>query len=144
MDGVGYFLGLAQQVFFLVVGFWPLTMLLIVAWMGTLVATRPAPNGSWRWTFGIGCLLPLAFPVAILLCGVVFVHDPPPDVEVEAPAYPVYLIEGLLLSLLPLTAALVWWRPAHWPTVVASALLAGYLSWCALVISSMSVTGVWL
>src|SRR5262249_53531759 len=78
------------------------------------------------------------------LCGVIFVQDPPWVTGVEAPAGPQYLILGLLVSHIPLTALLIWrWRP-QWPVVLASAVVAAYVSVCAAFISGMSVTGVWL
>jgi hypothetical protein len=139
-----YFLILAQQVYFVLTGFFPITLLLLVAWVWAFVATKPEPKGG-RWQmFLLGCLPPFAIPVAILVCGVLFVSEPAWETGVEPPAYPSYIITLLLLAHLPLAGLLVWRWGKRWPAVVASSVCAGYVSLAAWLISSMSVTGVWL
>jgi hypothetical protein len=144
VDGVGYFLALAQQVFFVMEYFSPITLLLAAAWVWAFAATKPAPKGG-RWRlFALGCLPPLAFPVAILVVGVVFVSKPPWVTRIEAPAYPGYLLLGLLLVQLPLAAGAVRWWGGQRPAVAVSWLCGGYVSLAAAFISGMSVTGEWL
>jgi hypothetical protein len=72
VHGLGYFFALAEQVYFVMVHFWPVTLLLAAGWVGAFIATKPAPNGGRLLTFLLGCLPPIAFPVTILVCGVVF------------------------------------------------------------------------
>ena len=141
---MGYFLALAQQVAFGMAYFWPLTLLLAAAWVWAFASTHSQPKRR-RWRLLVlGCLPPFALPVAILVCGVVFVSGPPWVTGVEAPAYPGYLINGLLLLHLPLAGLATWWWRGQRPAVVASWVCAGYVSLGAGLISTMSVTGIWL
>jgi len=41
---LSWLLALAQQVFFVVTFFWPITLLLVAAWVWAFVATKPAPG----------------------------------------------------------------------------------------------------
>src|SRR5258708_14990429 len=102
MGAVEYFLALAQQVYFVMANFFPITLLMAAAWVWAFVATKPGPKGGRGRLFLLGCLPPFAVPVAILVCGVVFVSEPPQVTGVEVPAYPGYIITALLLAHLPL------------------------------------------
>jgi len=143
VHGVGYFLALAKQVGFVIVYFWPISLVLAGAWVWAF-ATAKAPPNQARWrVLALGCLPPLAFPLAILVVGVVFSSEPPWVTGVEAPAYPGYLIDGLFYVQLPLAVVTTrWWRGQR-PAVAVSWVCAGYVSLAAGVISASSVTGVW-
>lgn len=139
MDSAGYFLALAEQVGFGLTAFWPITVLLAIAWVGAFAATKPGPaGGRWR-TLALGCLAPFALPVAILVCGVVFASR-----EGEPPTFPQYIIAALLLAHLPLAGLHCWWWGERCLSVLVSWVSAGYVSLAAGFISGMSVTGVWL
>jgi hypothetical protein len=137
-----HFLGLAQQVFFLLQHFWPLTLLLAVGCVWVVTASDPGLPGGRRRLFLLGCAPAFALPLLILACGVAFAHDPEGDRP--APAYPQYLIQALLLAHLPCAALMPWWWGRRWPAVVISSVAAGYVSVFAGFISWMSVTGNWL
>lgn len=144
MHGVELFFALAQQVYFGVVAFWPITLTLTAVWICAVFLTKRAPGWNrWR-TFALDCLPPFAFPVAILICGVVFAA-PPSGVVSEARAIVGQaILVALLLTQLPLAAVASWQSGERWSRVGASWAFGGYLSLLAGFISGMAITGVWL
>jgi hypothetical protein len=135
-------LALAEQIWFAMLHFFPMTLAVVAVWVCVVLISMATDHGGVR-LFLFGCMPPFAIPLVILLCGVVFAHDPPWVTGVKAPAYQLYIIDTLLLSHLPLAALLIWrWR-YWWPAVISSAILAGYVSLFATLISYSSVSGIW-
>ncbi len=142
LKGIMYFFTLAQQALDLVEYFWPITLLLAIAWVWSLAVMEPVPNGSRLRILCLGCLPPFAFPFAILVFGAIFVSEPP--IGVEAPVFPRCIITALLLAELPLAVLMSFRWGKRWPAIATSWVCAGYLSLAAGLISTMSVTGIWL
>jgi hypothetical protein len=144
VEGVRYFLALAHEVALGMTYFWPLTLLLAACWVTAFVITPRVPaRGRWR-LLALGCLPPVAFPVAILAVGAAFPADPPWVMGVDAPALPDHLITALLLVQLPLALLAIRRWQGQQPAVAASWVCCGYVSLGASFVSTMSVTGVWL
>ncbi len=140
MNGFSHFIflaGLSLQVMVLL----PTTVLTLIGGIGILYTVAKVEPRRWRQAVA-AAVLPLVVPASILLCGVLLANDP--DLDLEAPEWRVWLVQGLLLVHLPLTAVLMklLWR-IRWFTLFASLAVFGYS--CGAVISStMSVTGDWL
>jgi hypothetical protein len=119
---------------------WPVGILLIGGtaaslWLGLRLNTQ-----RFRSTLLWG-LSPLFLPATILLCGVMFWYDTAPGGPLR---WPEFAITILLLSQLPLGAALVlsqrgarWFVLALWTAIFAYSIGA----W---IMSGMAVTGDWL
>lgn len=144
MEGVELFLELVRGVSLVLVAFWPITLGLAAAWACAFALTKPAEGGGRRRVLALGCLPPLAFPVAILACGAAFA-SPPTGAGSEARSVAGQaVVVALLLVQVPLAGVAAWRWGERWPAVVASWACGGYLSLLAGFISSMAVTGVWL
>ncbi|HZU36433.1 MAG TPA: hypothetical protein VFA18_11020 [Gemmataceae bacterium] len=135
------FKGIGYSILESLLGLFPFWSLMLgAAWLWTCIATKPAQQGGRRRVFLLGCLPPFAIPVAIVTIGIVLAANP----GAKPPPYPVQLINGLLLSHIPLAGLLLWrWR-RHWLAVLASSLFAAYLCFVASFYSTMSVKGTWL
>ena len=142
MYGVDYFFELVRQTVGGVVGFWPVTLLLAFAWVCAFLITKHPSLRARLRTLALGCLPPFAIPVAILLCGWVFVR--PWDSVGEASPFPGFLVPALLLAQIPLAGLHSRWWGERWPVVLASWVCAGYVSLWAGLMSLQSIAGEWL
>jgi hypothetical protein len=139
-----YFLALASTIPDTMLYFLPITLTVAGVWIWGLIATgRLIREQTAR--LAARCVLPAAFTVGVLVVGVVFCHrGPPPWAGGDPPAFPEYLIDGLVLAHLPLAGLLLWRSRGQWPVVAASSGMWAWASVCASMIAYMSVSGVWL
>jgi hypothetical protein len=156
VNGIGYFLALLWQVIALMLCPGSLITLLVVGvWVWSWYMSELQIQGQRGRLLMYGCLPPFLLPILILLCGVIFegvsqrtfqTWDIPPEgaTPIEPPQYPLYLIDFLGIFHLPLVAFLVWRYPKGFMVVIASSLLAGYMSLLAIFIATMSITRTWL
>jgi hypothetical protein len=141
MDGVGHFFWLAAQALDVALLFPPTAVLTLVGGISAFVLVWAVPREHWRRALA-GAIIPLALPVTILLCGVLLAYDT--DLDEVAPRWPEWLVAGLLLTHLPLGAALVaLLQGARWFSLAVSVVVFGY-SCGAAIMSTMSVSGRWL
>jgi hypothetical protein len=141
VNPIGYYFWLGGQAFEVLLIFPPAGLLMAVGLIGAVCSLPRVSPARWRQALA-AVLLPLAVPAAILLCGVLLVHDT--ALDTEAPRWPEWLVGGLLVAHLPLAAALVCWlRGARWFALSVSAAVAGY-SCGAAFMRIMSVSGRWL
>ena len=123
----------------------PVTVLVAGLWLWGMIATgrrlRERPVG-----LAVRCVLPSFLTIGILVVGVVFAYDgPPPWADGHSPpAYPDYLINGLLLAHLPLGVLLAWRSGRQWPAVAGTSAAWAWASMCAGIEAGMSVAGEWL
>ena len=119
--------------------FFPVSLGVAGLWLWGLVTAIRHTTGRVDRLAG-WCLLPACLTLGLLVVGTVFAHgnsSPPP-------AYPVWLVLGLVLAHLPLSGVLVWRAGDQWPLVAASSAVWGWVSACAALVAGMSVTGDWL
>jgi hypothetical protein len=141
MNAVGYFFWLAIQAFEVLVLFPPAWILMIAGGLVALAAGGQVRR-EHRRRAAIAVVLPLVPPVMILACGVFFAHDA--SLHAQAPAWPEWMIDGLLIAHLVLTAVLVvLLRGARWLALAVCAATLGYAVGAA-IMSTMSVSGIWL
>ncbi len=141
MKAVEYFFWLGFQTFEILIIFPPAGLLMVAGSIGALVAGGQVRHEHWRRAI-VAVFLPLVPPVMILACGVFFVHDT--SFNRGAPAWPEWMIDGLLISHLALTAVLVGLlREVRWLALAVCAATFGYACGAA-AMSSMSVSGDWL
>jgi len=141
MGGVGYFFRLAVEGFMILQLIWPAGYMIFVGTIWAVVLFHILPEAHRRKAL-VGALIPLVIPAVILVCGVLLVNDI--DSDTLPPRWPEWIIGGLLLSHLPLTAVLIWWQKgARWFVLCASLAVASYSCGAAFV-SIMSVSGRWL
>lgn len=141
MDGVSYFFWLASQAVEVTIYFFPAALLILAGGIGAAASCQVVPRDQWRLVLS-GVVIQLAVPVAILLCGVLFVHNT--GLDEAAPQWPEWLVAGLLLFHLPLAATLiVLLRGGRWFILAVAIAIFGY-SVGAAFMSTMSVSGRWL
>jgi hypothetical protein len=141
MSGVGFYFWLAFQALSVLVFFPPAGLLMLGGIVASAVTLAMMPADRWRQAL-IGALAPLALPAAILLCGVLLVHDT--ELDTVAPRWPEDLVTGLLLAHIPLGLTLAWrLRGVRMFALSVSVAVAGY-SCGAAFMSIMSVSGRWL
>ena len=141
MDGVRYFFWLATMAMQLTVYFFPVALLILAGGISATVLFSSLPSDRRRHALA-GAVIQPAVPIAILLCGVMLRYDLTRGGP--APKASSWLVEGLVLFHLLLTAALVGrLRGARWFTFAVAVAVFPY-SWAAAAISVMSITGMWL
>src|SRR6266487_1060743 len=95
MSGSPYFFELASQAFEATWLFPPVTVLMLAGDVGAVVLMPTLSRHQFARALGV-TLLPLAFPIAILLCGTLLGHKG--GYDVPAPAWPNNLGLGLVWS----------------------------------------------
>jgi len=141
MNALFYYLWLAvQSVTVLVLLPYAGILFLAGAFMALVFAFRLRPEQRLRAL--AGTFASLVIPAAVLLCGVVFAHNP--LLDSKAPTWPLQLIHGLLVAQLGLGALLVsLLRGIRFFVLAMSTAAFGYAigAWF---ISGMSISGEWL
>jgi hypothetical protein len=139
-----YFLALASGVPAWMAHFLPITVMVTLLCVGGLLSTgrllrdRPA-------RLALLCLVPGVLNVGILSLGVVFRYrGPPPWMGGQPPAYPEWLIGGLVLAHLPVGMVLNRLAGCQWKATASSSVAWGWASVCAAIEAGMSVSGEWL
>ena len=95
--------------------FFPVSLGVAGLWLWRLATAVRNTTGRADRVAG-WCLLPACLTLGLLVVGTVFAHhgsSPPP-------AYPGWLILGLVLAHLPLSGVLVWRAGDQWPLVAVS------------------------
>jgi len=98
----------------------------------------------------VACIVPAIIPIGVLIAGVAFVE--PQGVGGEAVPrfmglsveYAQTAVSVLMFLILPLGLALGWWARRAWIAVLASTIWWGWVSFCAGIEATMSITGNWL
>lgn len=134
------YLWLACEAFSMLLIIWPVGITMFIGTIGAIVSLQIMAEAA-RWKVVVCPIISAIIPTSVLLCGVLLPHNLR---DGPAPLWPEYLIDGLLLTHLPLAVLLVWTlKGARWFTFCASLAVASY-SCGAAVMSGMSVSGVWL
>jgi hypothetical protein len=102
----------------------------------------------------VACIAPAIIPIGVLIAGVAFVFpvtgaggelSPPvpwfTGVSVESARH---AVSALMILILPLGLALGLWQKRAWIAVLASTIWWGWVSFCAGIEATMSITGNWL
>ena len=99
----------------------------------------------------VACTVPAIIPIGVLIAGVVFVEPLGVGGEPVPPRFMGWSVEDarhavsvIMFLILPLGLALGWWARRAWIAVLASTIWWGWVSFCAGIDATMSITGNWL
>jgi len=99
----------------------------------------------------VACIAPAIIPIGVLIAGVAFVEPLGVGGEAVPPRFMGWSVEDarttvsvLMFLILPLGLALGWWARRAWIAVLASTIWWGWVSFCAGIEATMSITGNWL
>ena len=96
----------------------------------------------------VACIAPAIIPIGVLIAGVAFVHQSAAPLVPWFTGLPVeygrHAVSVLMILILPLGLALGWWARRAWIAVLASTIWWGWVSFCAGIDATMSITGNWL
>jgi hypothetical protein len=141
-------MGDAEQVFWFAAqalaatfGF-PPTALLVVGGCAGAIVSAGALRPNQKWGALVAVVVPLALPVAIVVCGVLLTFDT--DLDAVAPSWPEWLVYGLLAAHLPTAVGLMALLNNARRFVLATSVAAFGLSCGAAFMSIMAVSGRWL
>jgi hypothetical protein len=141
MRFVYYTYWLAEQSFSVLLYFWGISAVLVIGLIASLVFQTPIKKGNWQLRYW-GLLAPSVVTVLILCWGALMAH--PTSSDQLAPAWPSYIVLGLLVVQIVVCIAVVF---AMKPFRVFAAFAAGLQLWYGVAsafTAGMSVTGDWL
>ena len=99
----------------------------------------------------VACIVPAIIPIGVLIAGVAFVEPLGVGGKAVPSRFMGWSVEDarttvsvLMFLILPLGLALGWWARRAWIAVLASTIWWGWVSFCAGIDATMSITGNWL
>lgn len=95
----------------------------------------------------VACIVPAIIPIGVLIAGVAFVApggEAVPWFTGVPVEYGRHAVSVLMFLILPVGIALGWWARRAWIAILASTIWWGWVSFCAGIDATMSITGNWL
>jgi len=141
MSTVNYFIWLADQALSGMLYIWPVSLAVLIAFVIALVLNNPFRKKHVDVRLSL-LWIPLALTISILLSGTLLQNELQGASKVSE--WPMYLILGLYIAHIPLNGYLIYSLRGFRLVASATTALQVYISFWALFVAGMAISGDWL